>query len=268
VPTKNSARVLAACLRSLQTQTHHEFELIVVDNHSTDATFAIARTFTDRVYTHGPERSSQRNFGAARSAGEYLLFIDSDMVLAPEVIRQCVAAAEADATFAAAVIPEESFGTGFWAQCKKLERSFYHGVEWMEAARFFRRDGFFAVGGYDEALIAGEDWDLSQRIARVGRLARITSVIAHDEGAPSLGSILKKKLYYAVAFKRYARKQEHGSALQRQAGVLARYGLFFRDPKRLFAHPGYGFGVLFMKTVEFGVGAIGYVFGVATQKRR
>jgi len=267
VPTKNSTATLGACLRSIRAQTHPAIELIVVDNHSTDGTMTIARGFTDRVYTYGPERSSQRNFGAAQASGDHLLFIDSDMVLAPDVVRQCVEKCANDPGTVAVVIPEESFGIGFWAQCKRLERSFYVDVNWMEAARFFRREVFVRAGGYDESMVSGEDWDLSQRIERTGALARIPARILHDEGCPSLGSIVRKKLYYARWFSVYARQQAHANSVSRQTAVLARYGLFFRNPARLFSRPALGIGMLFMKTIEFGMGAVGYAVGVFNTKR-
>src|SRR5438093_11547332 len=86
VPTRNSAPFLDVCLGSIRAQTYPAVELIVVDNHSSDNTLSIARRWTDRVFTQGPERSTQRNYGARQAAGEYLLFVDSDMVLSAKVV--------------------------------------------------------------------------------------------------------------------------------------------------------------------------------------
>ncbi|MEX2055026.1 MAG: glycosyltransferase family A protein, partial [Candidatus Andersenbacteria bacterium] len=155
VPTKNSAQFLGRCLQSIKEQTYQNIELIVVDNSSTDATQEIARKYTDKVFTKGPERSAQRNLGAAQSKGKYLLFIDSDMEVSPQVVAACIEKISSAPHIKAIIIPEESFGEGFWAQCKKLEKSFYIGVDWMEAARFFDRIVFEEVKGYDERMISG-----------------------------------------------------------------------------------------------------------------
>ncbi len=251
VPTRNSARTLEACLKSIKSQIHPSIELIVVDNHSTDKTPEIAGRYADVFLTLGPERSVQRNAGAKAAKGEHLTFIDSDMVLDPHVITQCVAA-EAEAV----VIPEESFGEGFWASCKRLERSFYVGVKWMEAARFFRTSSFKETGGYHDEMVSGEDWDLSQRVGKIGKIARIDAVIRHDEGRLRFVDTLRKKWYYARKFRYYRAEHAATAALAKQTGVLARYGLFFSKPDRLFTDPLIGLGMLFMKTCEFAVGGL------------
>ena len=207
VPTKNSAATLEACLESIKDQKFSsEFfspyqgetqrgerallyspplsfrrrpesrlndiiELLVIDNFSTDSSPEIAKKYTDKVFSKGPERSAQRNFGARRATGQFVVFIDSDMELSPKVISVCIESMDGSPLYkrgargdfippVALIIPEESFGLGFWAQCKKLERSFYVGVDWMEAARFFHKDVFIKAGGYDENMVSGEDWDL------------------------------------------------------------------------------------------------------------
>jgi arabinofuranan 3-O-arabinosyltransferase len=182
--------------------------------------------------------------------GAFFLFVDSDMVLAPEVVGECVAA-HADPAAVGVVIPEESFGIGFWAECRRFERQFYVGVPWMEAARFFRRDTFERAGGYDEALVAGEDWDLSQRVGRLGELVRTVAPIRHDEGAPTLSSLVRKKSYYARAIASYASKADNAAHFARQAGALGRLGVYFRRPRRLLSHPILSMGMLLLKTCEF-----------------
>jgi GT2 family glycosyltransferase len=183
------------------------------------------------------------------------------MELEPEVIAACVAAAQNQPETVGIIIPEESFGQGFWAQCKRLERSFYVGVDWIEAARFFDRATYMTVGGYDEHMVSGEDWDLSRRVGEQGQLTRITPFIHHNEGRLKLWRTLKKKVYYARQARYYLAKNPSGSQLTSQVGPLQRYKLFFGQPKKLFAAPVTAVGMLFMKTCEFGFGAVGYVFG-------
>lgn len=257
VTTKNNTSTLDACLQSIAAQTYKPTELIIVDNFSTDNTLEIAKRYTNKVWTQGPERTVQRNFAIGKASGEYVVIIDSDMELAPEVIEQC-ATALADKSVAGVTIPEESFGEGFWAQCKRLERSFYVGVPWIEAARAFHRTTLEKLGGYDESLVSGEDWDLSKRAERFGKIVPISAFIRHNEGRINLPKTLKKKYYYAQHAKAYLKQNPVNSKLTAQQGPLRRYKLFFSRPTKLFKNPILGLGMLFMKTSEFTAGAAGY----------
>ena len=77
VTTKNSGRTIGVCLQSIKDQDYGNVEIIVVDNQSSDNTKEVSVKYTVKVYDKGPERSAQRNYGAIKSSGKYLLFIDS-----------------------------------------------------------------------------------------------------------------------------------------------------------------------------------------------
>lgn len=215
VPTRNSERTLGGCLRSLRAQDM-PCRIVVVDNHSTDRTVDIASELADRVVIRGPERSAQRNFGAALLSTRAVGFVDSDMVVSPQVGRQALDAIVAGA--AGVIVPEDSFGKGAWAAVRQFERSFYDGDDHVEAARFFDREVFERVGGFDESLDAGEDWDLTIRIRRVGRVARVAARVGHDEGHISYRQACAKKASYAGGIEAFAAKNGWGalvSALDR-----------------------------------------------------
>lgn len=257
VPTKNSAQFLDACLKSIKEQTYKDIELIVVDNNSTDNTKAIAQKYTDKIFNRGPERSAQRNYGVSESKGVHVLIIDSDMELTPRVVETCIERAQ-NSNIRGIVIPEESFGEGFWAQCKSLEKSFYQGIPWMEAARFFTREVYEQAGGYDETMVSGEDWDLSKRVEKLASIGKVKEPIRHNEGRVTLTMDLKKKYYYAGQARAYLAKNPVVSKLTSEVGPLKRYKLFLSQPNRLFRRPSIGIGMLFMKTSEFAAGGLGY----------
>ena len=257
VPTYNSAATLEACLKSASEQTYSNIEIIVVDDNSKDNTKEIARRYTKHVYNKGPERSWQRNYAVTKSRGEYVVIIDSDMELTPKVIEACVEEISKSQDITGVIIPEESFGIGLWAQCKKLERSFYIGNDAIEAARFFPKKVYEQLGGYDTNLISGEDWDLSQRAAKLGRLVRVKEFIMHNEGELELGRTLKKKFYYAQQLSSYTAKHENQSFTTSDQGPIARYKLFFSRPGHLFRKPLLGCAMLYMKTAEYAYGGVG-----------
>jgi glycosyltransferase involved in cell wall biosynthesis len=264
VTTKNNRETIDACLLSVKAQDYANIETVVVDNFSDDGTAEIAKQYTDAVYQLGPERSAQRNYAVDKAHGTYVVIIDSDMELNSGVISACMGQLRDKPELGGIVIPEESFGQGFWAQCKRLERSFYIGVDWIEAARFYRRDLYQETGGYDSDLVSGEDWDLARRIAQLAPIGRVDELIMHNEGQLSLVTTLKKKYYYAGLAGAYMQKHNVQSKLNHQVGPIQRYKLFFSRPFHLFQNPILGFGMLFMKTCEFGFGGIGYI----TAKRR
>lgn len=246
VPTRNSARTIEACLKSVRAQKYRPLELIVIDNASSDGTSEIARRYANLFETHGPERSAQRNRGARISSGTYLLFIDADMTLAPTVVEECVDIALSTGA-PGIVIPETTLGYGFVAQCRAFERSFYVGDDSVEAARFFSRTAFEEVTGFDEALTGPEDWDLTARVSRGRSLPRISSYISHDEGRLTLSEDLGKKKYYGASFLRYWRKRGRSSIGQ---GNLVFRPAFLRNWRQFARHPVLGAGVLSLKSLE------------------
>jgi len=157
IPTFNSSRTLLPCLTSVNAQTVPFKEVFVVDRYSTDRTIEIARQAKSILIQSAGNRSVARNLGLAQSTSFGVLFIDSDMVLPETLVEECV---DKLGTHDAIIIPELSFGEGFWATCKRLERKTHDGVELLEAARCFRKNALTSLGGYDPQLEGGEDLDL------------------------------------------------------------------------------------------------------------
>ncbi|GAH24528.1 unnamed protein product [marine sediment metagenome] len=254
IPTYNSQETIELCLNSIKRQTHSQIEIIVVDNHSRDETVEIAKRY-GRVYLKGPERCVQRNFGAREAKGKYLLFIDSDMELSPRVIDKCIKKMEKH-KLGGIIIPEISIGKGYWARCKALERICYHGDDAIEAARFFTRETFFKVNGYDENLVAADDWDLSQRVKKSGfSIGRISCLIKHHEGTLSLVRTMKKKYLYGQTISRYIKK--HRNEIRKQFNPLRR--AYFKNWKKLAKDPFHTLGFIVMKLCEFGAGGAGFI---------
>jgi glycosyltransferase involved in cell wall biosynthesis len=255
VPTKNSARTLDACLRSVTLQTYPHIELIVVDNQSTDDTLEIAQKYTNHIYTHGPERSAQRNYGAQKATGTYLCMIDSDMVLTNTLIEECVAHIHQNTV---CILTEESFGVGFWAQVKRKERQFYVGNDAIEAPRVFSTQLYKDIGGYNEALTGGEDWELFDRLKQKGvTVYRTDAKVLHDEGVVDIEQVFKKRVLYGKAYKRF---RSTGASMVGR-GVIQRYVLFIKKWKEGVTEPVLYIGVFVLKCIEFWGAFLGMILG-------
>jgi arabinofuranan 3-O-arabinosyltransferase len=179
------------------------------------------------------------------------------MTLAPTVLEECLAIA---GRRRAIIIPEESFGANFWARAKVLERRCYRGNDAIEAARFFRREDFLALGGFDEDLVAsGEDLDVSQRARRAGfEFRRISSLIMHDEGAPTPWETFVKWRYYGRNMAKYWKKNP--AEARAQYNPLRRGWL--RHWRELVAAPHLTLAFLFLKACQLG----GVLLGVVDAK--
>ncbi len=245
ISTKNEAMVLPRLLQSIQQQIYSPIEVIVVDNNSDDNTVAIAKSYTSQVYTAGNERSSQRNFGAVKAHGKYVLFLDADMELVPSIIKDCVAVLQKKSAVAV-IIPEDVKITNFFSRMKQLEKRIYWNEPCIEAARFFEKKVFLKAGGYNENLISGEDWDLSYRISKIGKLARIDTPLFHQE--TSLFRELKHKMYYTRHIGNYARL--HPDQFRRQSGKF-RIRLLYGKGKLFKESPFVFISVCLLKGCEF-----------------
>lgn len=261
IPTRNRPQETLECVQSVRAQDYPNIEIVVVDGNSTDNTREVVSPVADLVIKFseiGDHRCAQRNLGVEKAKGKYVLVIDSDMTLSTSVIRECVEKFESEENIAGIIIPEESFGIGFWAQCKALEKKFYQGVDWMEAARFYKKDLYISLGGYNPELTSGEDWDLSQRAGEHGQIARIQSYISHNEGQITLWGTMKKKYYYASKFSKYASTTKSKN-IGSQTNIFQRYVIFFKKPSFIIQHPLLWTGMIVMKTGEFGAGGVGII---------
>jgi glycosyltransferase involved in cell wall biosynthesis len=249
ITTKNEEKNIENCLRSIKAQTFRNIELIVVDNFSEDKTVEIAQRYGAKVYSKGPERSSQRNYGAHVSSGEYLLYLDADMILSPNVIEECVKKCEIDKVDAI-YVPERIVGVGFWIQVRDFERSFYTGTV-VDAVRFIRNDLFKKVNGFDETLIGPEDWDFDRKIRKLGRTGIVSIPLYHNEGLFNMKRYLKKKSYYVDGLKKYVRKWDPDDLeTMKQVGMRYRLmGVFVEEGKwkKLIRHLPYAVAMYWLR---------------------
>ena len=127
ITTKNEEKHIRNCLLSIKEQTYPNIEIIVVDNASSDRTKEIAKEYTNLVFDKGPERSSQRNYGMIKIArGQYVMFVDADMIFSPCLINSCIKQIKAKGC-QALHIPEIVLGTSYWSKVRRFERSFKNG---------------------------------------------------------------------------------------------------------------------------------------------
>lgn len=251
ITTKNEENKIENCLRSIKGQDYPSglLEIIVVDNNSRDRTKELACRYTDKVYDFGPERSAQRNFGARRGIGKYILYLDADMTLAPGVISECVKKCEAEGR-AGLYIPEIITGKGFWIKARNFERRFYN-MTAIDCVRFVPRNIFSDIKGFDEIMTGPEDWDFDRRVRQTGMVDIIASPIYHNEGWLSIIRYLRKKAYYADSFSAYIKKWGRSDAtVKKQLGFYYRFiGVFTEDNKwrELLRHPLLSAGMYFLR---------------------
>mgnify|MGYP001404828884 CR=1 FL=1 len=258
VPTRNSDATLSLCLEAIRLQTYSNLEIIIVDNHSTDGTRETASRYGAKTFLKGPERGAQRNHGAEKASGKFLLFLDSDIEITPKVIEECVMGLEKD-DVQIMVIPELFVGETFWARCRALEKTCYISKDIdnnIEAARFFSKNVFWKVGGYDETIIGIEDWDLPQRARESGyKQSKINSFMIHHEGKLSLGKSVWKAFYYGKHSSSYFDKDR--SNVFRHV-FISRF-VWLKKWRLLTKQPSLMVGMFFMKKCEFIAAFIGYI---------
>ncbi|MFN2541479.1 MAG: glycosyltransferase [Chthoniobacterales bacterium] len=173
----NQGHFLREAIESAVAQTYARREIIVVDDGSTDNTPEIARRYPEVRYicqeNAGP--SAARNNGVKSSAGEYLVFLDADDRLLPDALEVGVQSLQQnpDCAFASGFCrlvvadgsllsqPEQPCITGD-AYLELLRRNDI----WCPGSVIYRRSAFQAVGGFNESLGRGEDYDLFLRITR------------------------------------------------------------------------------------------------------
>lgn len=186
VPAYNNPGDLAECLAALRGEARADTELMVVDDASTDGTPAVAVAGGARLLrlTENSGPGAARNLGAAHAAGEVLLFVDSDVVVAAGTVQRVLRAFAEDSSPAALFgsYDDEPRAPSLVSRYRNLLHHFVHQEGSSEAATFWaglgavRRAVFLAVGGFDAARFPRpsiEDIELGYRLRRAGHRIRL-----------------------------------------------------------------------------------------------
>lgn len=186
IPAYNSERTLKICLESVFQQTipKDSYEVIVVNNNSSDKTPDLAKNFPVTLINEASQgRSFARNTGAKIAKGKFLAFLDSDVILQPDWAEQALKGFEIStvAGVAGPVVPSLQFG------CRSLNNYRKRSVEENTlgtfnilhllvkespmintAACMYLKVAFEKVNGFDPVLKRHEDIDLSKRLLLAG----------------------------------------------------------------------------------------------------
>ena len=141
-----------------------------------------------------------RNIGASQARGDILMFMDDDCVPPPEWAATLVRELDLDDRLGMVGCRLVSLDKGFWARCADLAlfAAYQHSGKQMtdlgSAAIAVRRKAFDSVAGFDEELLASEDWDFSLRLRAQGWECLFTpeATVLHDHGRSSPDAILRQ----------------------------------------------------------------------------
>lgn len=219
IPVRNGAEYLDRCLRGVFRSSFKQFEVIVVDDHSTDSSADLARRFGCTVVKLEGKggANAARNFGATFAAGQILVFLDADVVVGRDSlthIAEIILEKEADAVVGLYTTRHrhESFVSQYknlWVRYSYLKSP--PAIDWLFGAiSGIRRDAFEAVGGFNESLMArhgNDDIELGKRMT----LSKLRIYLSQDLEVEhlkyyTLGSFIQNEFDRSRGFVRLARR--------------------------------------------------------------
>ncbi len=206
VPARNAADTLGSCLMALASQSvdRARYEVIVVDDGSSDETPQIAEASADRLVRQTPQGpAAARNAGAAIAKGGLLIFTDADCVPAPDFLehlsevfrnRTIVAAKGVYRTRNLRLVPrftQQEYQHKYDRMARRARIDF---IDTYAAA--YRREVFLENGGFDTNYTTAsvEDQELSFRLARKGyEMVFVPSAVVYHRHDRSLAEYLHRK---------------------------------------------------------------------------
>lgn len=257
IPTYNSEKHINRCLESIKDQNYKFYEVIVVDQSSTDETAAIAKRYGCKVIKvakpnfYSPP-SISRNIGAVAAKGRILYHLDSDMILQQGLLREISEMVKKGRE--AFIVHESDLTEDFWGKCKAFERKCYWGNDKIESARVVSAKIFKRVGGYNEGVSSGEDFNIHKKYKALTKIGFCNKVVFHNLGGLNYWKAVMKKYNYGKTAMIYSPENKESGLVV----LMDELSCFVKNYPRFLTSPIYGVGALFLKLSEYIAGGVGF----------
>ncbi|MDH3251713.1 MAG: glycosyltransferase, partial [Ignavibacteria bacterium] len=256
LPTHNHIAFLPHAVESVLAQNFKDFELIIVDDASTDGTGSYLQSLSDpriHVITHAQNKRlpASLNDGFREARGELLTWISSDNYCHPQFLDMLVAALEA---YPAAGLAVSSFA---WINESGQRTRVTSGQDFSlphviamnpgNASFMYRRTVQERVGPYDEGLEGAEDWDMWVRIVEEFPVVSIPDVLYdYREHGQSMTALKKDRTAYASSsvFAKAVTRWKGEFPLERLYPSLTECS----DQRTARAHAAFDFGTLLLRS--------------------
>ena len=193
IPTHNAGLYIVDALESVFNQTYQDFEVIVVDDASTDDTDIRLQPYGSRITYHKQAHAGSavaRNRGLLAAKGRYIAFLDADDLWLPEKLEKQMAVTEREpdavliyTDFNRSADPVAVPASGLSARKFRrvgqefhslLRQNFLHTSSVM-----VRREALAESGIFDPKLMNAQDWDLWVRLAEIGKFSYVDEILTH-----------------------------------------------------------------------------------------
>lgn len=242
IPVYNGEKTLGRCLDSILDQTYGNFEIIVVDNHSTDSTRDIIKTFQEKrrrvKYVFEPKRGrgAARNAGIGMATGEIIVMTDVDCVVPRnwiEEITRPIIYEDEDAAMGFERALTVNYWTGNvqkvnWDFFQRSRRGKY--VVNLDTKNFAIKASLMKKMMFDPAMERQEDVELAVRSRKVLKIRFMPSVVVGHEHKSSFSDIVKLNLdrayWTAKIFKKHKNNLNPDDSIMTESISVKNFLLF------------------------------------------
>lgn len=218
IPAYNEENQISSCLDALVKQsTDRRFEVIVVDNNSTDNTSKIVNNYKKKlnikvVIEEQKGRGSARKTGFKKASGDIILSTDADTIVPEDWIERIITIFESNKNVLAVTgvcqIVDNSKLTNalfniFQPLSMRIYRLFF-GHYWLSGFNFaVRKSSYLTSGGFDPKLNVQEDIDLSFKVSKVGKIKFLPDLCVNVSGRRFQKGFIKGVTPYLSSFSSY-----------------------------------------------------------------
>ena len=241
IPTHNRSNLLKRALKSVLDQTFGGFEIIIVDDHSTDGTFSAVKSFSDNrirymINTRSKGACGARNVGIFSSEGKWVAFLDDDDVWLSKKLESQYKLAQVVDSKVGLICTDYGIYKGRTGEPVihknrpsgwVMDKILYGGIIGCLSSVCVRTELLRTIEGFDERFTSCQDQDLFVRVAELSQFAHVPKILVYmyQEFRNRIGQNPKSKLDGYILF-----RNKYSSLIDKSARLR------YRHESRIFTY--------------------------------